>query len=148
MPSQPCRDRDVDATCAAECAAVRQLSVSEMVITGRGANGLGVEAGAGSSDFPFFYFPAPVKHPGCDPKNHLIRRTGPGPNAKRECLFVRTAVCCCLLSRPLRDTIHTVDTRRRRRYRDTGNGVSRYYGTVRSVENGVSWAGMNSSISK
>ena len=47
-----------------ECAAVRQLSVSEMVITGRGANGLGVEAGAGSSDFPFFYFPAPVKHPG------------------------------------------------------------------------------------
>ena len=78
MPSQPCRDRDVDATCAAECAAVRQLSVSEMVITGRGANGLGVEAGAGSSDFPFFYFPAPVMRQasriaGCDPKNHLIR---------------------------------------------------------------------------
>ena len=89
---------------------------------------MGVEAGAGSSDFPFFYFPAPVKQPSSIQdviqKNHL----------RRECLLVRTAVCCLALGRSRYNTNTARHTRRRGSSRDTGNGVSRYYGTVRSVE--------------
>lgn len=51
-----------------------------------------------------------------------------------ECLLVRTAVCCLALGRSRYNTNTARHTRRRGSSRDTGNGVSRYYGTVRSVE--------------